>query len=158
MLDLTRGVQGIGGAMMFACSLALIVQEFPAHERGIAFGVYGAINSLSVAVGPILGAILTQEIGWQAIFFINVPIAIFALLILQRKVVNLPGPPAQIDWGGLVTFSSASSSPSSRHTRQQIRLDERADPRVLRDGDRAVRLHPDRAAAQVPNVRSRPIR
>ena len=47
MLDLTRGLQGVGGAMMFACALALIVQEFPAHERGIAFGVYGAVNSLS---------------------------------------------------------------------------------------------------------------
>jgi EmrB/QacA subfamily drug resistance transporter len=105
MLDLTRGLQGIGGAMMFACALALIVQEFPAHERGIAFGVYGAVNSLSVAVGPLLGAILTQEIGWQSIFFLNVPVGCFALWILLRKVVNLPGPPTKVDWGGLVTFS-----------------------------------------------------
>jgi EmrB/QacA subfamily drug resistance transporter len=105
MLDLTRGLQGIGGAMMFACALALIVQEFPAHERGIAFGVYGAVNSLSVAVGPILGAILTEEIGWQAIFFLNVPVGCIALYILLTKVVNLPGPPTKVDWGGLVTFS-----------------------------------------------------
>ncbi len=105
MLDLTRGLQGVGGAMMFACALALIVQEFPAHERGIAFGVYGGVNSLSVAVGPLLGAILTQEIGWQAIFFINVPVGLIALYILLTKVVNLPGPPTKIDWGGLVTFS-----------------------------------------------------
>jgi EmrB/QacA subfamily drug resistance transporter len=105
MLDLTRGLQGVGGAMMFACALALIVQEFPAHERGIAFGVYGGVNSLSVAVGPLLGALLTQEIGWQAIFFINVPVGLIALYILLRKVVNLPGPPTSIDWGGLVTFS-----------------------------------------------------
>ena len=105
MLDLTRGLQGVGGAMMFACALALIVQEFPAHERGIAFGVYGAVNSLAVAVGPILGAILTQEIGWQAIFLINVPVGFIALYILLRKVVNLPGPPTKVDWGGLVTFS-----------------------------------------------------
>jgi len=105
VLDLARGLQGIGGAIMFACSLALIVQEFPAGERGVAFGIYGAVNGLSIAVGPILGGLLTQGIGWQSIFYLNVPVAIVALVILQLKVVNLPGPPARIDWGGLITFS-----------------------------------------------------
>ncbi len=107
VLDFARGVQGIGGATMFACSLALIVQEFPAGERAMAFGVYGATNGLSVALGPIIGGVLVQSIGWQAIFYVNVPIAILAFVILQRKVVNLPGPPAQIDWGGLATFSAS---------------------------------------------------
>jgi MFS family permease len=105
VLDFARGVQGIGGATMFACSLALIVQEFPAGERALAFGLYGATNGLSVALGPIVGGVLVQGIGWQAIFYINVPIAIMAFVILQRKVVNLPGPPTAIDWPGLVTFS-----------------------------------------------------
>ena len=80
---------------MFACSLALIVQEFPAGERAVAFGLYGATNGLSVALGPILGGVLVQAFGWQAIFYVNVPIAIVAFVILQRKVVNLPGPPTQ---------------------------------------------------------------
>jgi EmrB/QacA subfamily drug resistance transporter len=106
-LDLTRGLQGIGAAMMAACALALIVQEFPAGERGVAFGIYGGVNSLSVAVGPLLGGLLTQAIGWQAIFFINVPVGIVALYVIRKKLVNLPGPPTSIDWGGLVTFSSA---------------------------------------------------
>jgi len=106
-LDFARGVQGIGGATMFACSLALIVQEFPAGERAMAFGIYGATNGLSVALGPIIGGVLVQSIGWQAIFYVNVPIAILAFVILQRKVVNLPGPPAEIDWGGLATFSAS---------------------------------------------------
>jgi MFS family permease len=52
-----------------------------------------------------VGGALVQGIGWQAIFYINVPIAIVAFVILQRKVVNLPGPPTAIDWPGLVTFS-----------------------------------------------------
>ena len=107
VLDFARGVQGIGGATMFACSLALIVQEFPAGERALAFGLYGATNGLSVALGPIVGGALVQGIGWQAIFYINVPIAIVAFVLLQRKVVNLPGPPTQIDWPGLASFSGA---------------------------------------------------
>jgi EmrB/QacA subfamily drug resistance transporter len=105
VLDFARGIQGIGGALMFACSLALIVQEFPAEERANAFGAYGATNSLSVALGPIIGGLLLQGIGWQAIFYVNVPIGIAALILLQRKVVNLPGPETSIDWGGLLTFS-----------------------------------------------------
>jgi EmrB/QacA subfamily drug resistance transporter len=105
VLDFARGVQGIGGATMFACSLALIVQEFPAGERALAFGLYGATNGLSVALGPIVGGLLVQGIGWQAIFYVNVPIAIAAFVILQRKVVNLPGPATKIDWPGLFTFS-----------------------------------------------------
>jgi EmrB/QacA subfamily drug resistance transporter len=105
VLDFARGAQGIGGAMMFACSLALIVQEFPAKERHVAFGAYGATNGISIALGPIIGGILVQAIGWQAIFYVNVPIGIAALILLERKVVNLPGPETTIDWGGLVTFT-----------------------------------------------------
>ncbi len=107
VLDFARGVQGIGGAMMFACSLALIVQEFPAGERAVAFGLYGAVSGLSVALGPIVGGVLVQGIGWQAIFYLNVPIAIIAFVVLHRKVVNLPGPANGIDWPGLFTFSGA---------------------------------------------------
>jgi EmrB/QacA subfamily drug resistance transporter len=106
-LDFARGVQGIGGAMMFACSLALIVQEFPAAERGIAFGVYGATNGVSIAVGPIIGGLLTQGFGWEAIFYVNIPIGLVLLAVIRRKLVNLPGPPSSIDWLGTVTFSGA---------------------------------------------------
>jgi EmrB/QacA subfamily drug resistance transporter len=107
VLDFARGVQGIGGATMFACALALIVQEFPAGERAVAFGLYGAVSGLSVALGPIVGGVLVQGIGWQAIFYLNVPIAIVAFVILQRKVVNLPGPATKVDWPGLFAFSGA---------------------------------------------------
>jgi EmrB/QacA subfamily drug resistance transporter len=107
VLDFARGVQGIGGATMFACALALIVQEFPAGERAVAFGLYGAVSGLSVALGPIVGGVLVQGIGWQAIFYLNVPIAIVAFVILQRRVVNLPGPATQVDWPGLFAFSGA---------------------------------------------------
>ncbi len=106
-LDFARGIQGMGGAMMFACSLALIVQEFPAAERGVAFGVYGAVNGVSIAVGPIIGGLLTEGFGWQSIFFVNIPIGAGLLFVIGRKLVNLPGPQASIDWLGTVTFSGA---------------------------------------------------
>jgi EmrB/QacA subfamily drug resistance transporter len=106
-LVMARGVQGIGGSIMFACSLALIVQEFPADQRAVAFGVYGAVNGLAIAVGPILGGILVQGIGWQSIFYANLPIAAIGFILLRLKVVNLPGPSTKIDYGGLLTFSSA---------------------------------------------------
>jgi EmrB/QacA subfamily drug resistance transporter len=107
LLDVFRGVQGIGAALMFSAALALIVQEFPPHERGIAFGVFGLVAGLAVALGPIIGGLLTDGFGWQAIFYINLPIGILGLVVTQRRLVNLPGPPTRIDWPGVVTFSGA---------------------------------------------------
>jgi MFS family permease len=92
---------------MYSCLLALIVQEFPANERAIAFGLYGAVSAISVALGPIIGGVVVQTLGWQSIFYLNVPIGILTLIILQMKVVNLPGPETTVDWLGLVTFSGA---------------------------------------------------
>ena len=75
-LILARGVQGIGGAGMFAVSLALISQEFHGRERGTAFGIWGATVGMAVAIGPLVGGALTTYAGWRWIFFINVPIGI----------------------------------------------------------------------------------
>src|SRR5437764_601524 len=71
-LNLARAVQGTGGAMMFATSLALIAQAFHGKERGIAFGVYGGTIGAAVAVGPVIGGLLTSAISWEWIFFVNV--------------------------------------------------------------------------------------
>ena len=107
VLAFARGLQGIGGAVMYGCLLALIVQEFPAKERAMAFGLYGAVNGLAVALGPIIGGVLVQGLGWQSIFYLNVPIGVAALIVIHLKVVNLPGPETTVDWPGLVTFSGA---------------------------------------------------
>jgi len=108
-LNLTRALQGVGGAVMFAVSLALVAQEFDAgRERGMAMGVYGATIGVAVAVGPLVGGALTQGLGWESIFFLNVPIGIAAIVITQTKLRETRDPNASsIDWGGLVTFSSA---------------------------------------------------
>ena len=81
-LNIARGVQGIGGAAMFAVSLALIAQEFPAgRERGMAMGVYGATIGLAVAFGPLVGGAVVDSLGWEWIFFLNVPIGVAAIAI-----------------------------------------------------------------------------
>jgi EmrB/QacA subfamily drug resistance transporter len=108
-LNLARALQGVGGAVMFAVSLALVAQEFkPGRERGTAMGVYGATIGVSVAVGPLVGGALTDSLGWESIFFVNVPIGIAAIAITFAKLRESRDPNASsVDWGGLVTFSTA---------------------------------------------------
>jgi EmrB/QacA subfamily drug resistance transporter len=107
MLNLARGLQGTGGAMMFATSLALIAQEFPPNERGTAFGIWGATTGFAVAVGPLVGGALTDGLGWEWIFLVNVPVGLItAVVTLMRVPGSTRDPSARVDWGGLVTFSS----------------------------------------------------
>jgi EmrB/QacA subfamily drug resistance transporter len=108
-LNLARGLQGVGGAVMFAVSLALVAQEFPSGpERGMAMGIYGGTIGIAVAVGPLLGGLLTDGLGWQSVFLINVPIGLAAIAVTYWKLAESRDPNAtRIDWGGLVTFSTA---------------------------------------------------
>ncbi len=75
-LNLARGFQGVGGAIMFAVSLAILSQEFHGKERGTAFGIWGATIGAAVAIGPLVGGALTTWLGWRWIFFVNLPIGI----------------------------------------------------------------------------------
>src|SRR5207248_10855008 len=107
-LNLARAVQGTGGAMMFATSLALIAQAFHGKERGIAFGVFGGVIGAAVAVGPVVGGVITSGIGWEWIFFVNVPIGVAAVGLTLRQVQESRDPNATgVDWLGLITFSGA---------------------------------------------------
>jgi EmrB/QacA subfamily drug resistance transporter len=106
VLNLARGLQGVGGAAMFATSLALIAQEFQGKERGTAIGAWGATIGGAVAVGPLIGGALTEGLGWEWIFFVNVPIGAAAILLTVTKLANLKAPdPSPIDWPGLAAFS-----------------------------------------------------
>ena len=79
-------MQGIGGAAMFAVSLALVAQEFAAgRERATAMGVYGATIGVAVAVGPLVGGDSTDALGWRWVFFLNVPIGIAAIAADLRQ-------------------------------------------------------------------------
>ena len=108
-LNLARGLQGVGGAIMFAVSLALVAQEFPSGpERGMAMGIYGGTIGIAVAIGPLVGGVLTDSLGWESVFLLNVPIGIAAIAVTYWKVAESRDPNAtRIDWGGLVTFSTA---------------------------------------------------
>jgi EmrB/QacA subfamily drug resistance transporter len=108
-LNLARALQGVGGAAMFAVSLALVAQEFPAgRERGMAMGLYGATIGVAVAIGPLLGGALTDSLGWESIFYLNVPIGLAALAVTRLKLRESRDPHAtRVDWAGVASFSGA---------------------------------------------------
>src|SRR5580692_1214004 len=108
MLNLARGAQGVGGAIMFATSLALIASAFQGRERGTAFGIYGAVIGGAVAVGPLIGGALTSGLGWRWIFFVNVPVGVVAIfLTLTRVQESKEANERRLDWIGFVSFSAA---------------------------------------------------
>jgi EmrB/QacA subfamily drug resistance transporter len=106
-LNVSRAVQGVGGAAMFAVSLALVAQEFPAgRERGTAMGLYGATIGIAVAIGPLVGGAITTALGWRWVFFLNVPIGVAAIAVTYAKLRESRDPNARpIDWLGLATLS-----------------------------------------------------
>ena len=111
MLQLSRGLQGVGGAIMFAVSLALLADAFRGKDRGIAFGGWGTITGLAVAIGPLLGGALTSGLSWRWIFFVNVPLGIVAVVISMLRVSESRAPQASgPDWPGFVIFTVALSS------------------------------------------------
>jgi EmrB/QacA subfamily drug resistance transporter len=111
MLQLSRGLQGVGGAIMFSVSLALLAGAFRGKDRGVAFGVWGAITGLAVAIGPLLGGALTSGLSWRWIFFVNLPIGIAAVVIVALRVGEARAPHARRpDWAGFVLFTVALAS------------------------------------------------
>jgi EmrB/QacA subfamily drug resistance transporter len=108
LLNLARGLQGVGGAAMFATSLALIAQEFQGRDRATAFGVWGATIGGAVAIGPLVGGVLTEHFGWEWVFFVNAPIGVAAIVLTERKLANVVAQDAApVDVPGVVTFASA---------------------------------------------------
>jgi EmrB/QacA subfamily drug resistance transporter len=108
VLNVSRAIQGVGGAAMFAVSLALVAQEFEGAERARAMGIYGGTIGIAVAVGPLVGGALTDALGWESVFYLNVPIGLAATAVAVTKLRETRDPQAtRIDWAGLVTFSGA---------------------------------------------------
>ncbi|MFG2822526.1 MFS transporter [Kitasatospora sp. NPDC048365] len=96
-----RAAQGVGGAAMMTSTTALIGAAYRGRERGVAFGVWGAVNGAAAAVGPVLGGLLTDGFGWRSIFLVNVPVAAAAVLLTRATV------PAQASRAGGGRFDLA---------------------------------------------------
>jgi EmrB/QacA subfamily drug resistance transporter len=80
LLIAARAIQSIGGAIQYPAGLALLLPAFPVERRQMAIGIWGAMGALAASVGPSLGAVLVNALGWRSIFGINVPVAIIALI------------------------------------------------------------------------------
>jgi EmrB/QacA subfamily drug resistance transporter len=100
-----RIVQGAGAALMNPATLSIISATFPPRQRGMAIGIWAGVSALALAIGPLVGGLLTQHVGWNWIFYVNVPVGILAivaslLLIEESRDTSLE---QRLDLPGLLT-------------------------------------------------------
>ncbi|MDH6135408.1 EmrB/QacA subfamily drug resistance transporter [Kitasatospora sp. MAA4] len=106
-----RGLQGIGGAAMYATTMALLSSSYQGRDRGIAFGVWGAVNGAAAAAGPVLGGLLTQHLDWRWIFYVNLPVSALAVFVTLRYVGESRNPHAKgVDVPGMAAFTLAAGA------------------------------------------------
>jgi EmrB/QacA subfamily drug resistance transporter len=101
-----RAVQGLGGAAVLPLSLTILTAAFPVRRRGMIVGVYGGLAGLAVAIGPLVGGVVTEGLDWHWIFWVNVPIGVAASLLSLRLLPESYGPPARIDLPGVTLVSA----------------------------------------------------
>ena len=155
-LIVSRGVQGIGGAVLFATSLALLAEEFEGRQRGTAFGIWGATIGGAVAIGPLVGGVLTDGLGWEWIFLVNVPVGLAAIALTLARVPESSDPEARVDRRPRRDhLLHRPVLPDLRdRARQRRGLGKHADRvAVRRLGGAAGRLCRDRAARQGAHAR-----
>ncbi|MGD0811457.1 MAG: MFS transporter [Acidimicrobiales bacterium] len=105
-LIVTRGLQGVGAAIASPTALSLVATNFPeGQQRNRAMGVYAAMSASGLAIGMLLGGVLTSYASWRWIFFINVPIAAAGLVLAPRALKESPGRPGHLDAPGAVTVT-----------------------------------------------------
>jgi EmrB/QacA subfamily drug resistance transporter len=102
-----RAVQGAGAATIIPMALALLNGAFPPARRGWAIGIYGGVTGLAAVAGPVLGGAVTQGLGWQWIFWLNVPIALAAVPLVLSRLSEAKGPGGAVDLPGLVLITAA---------------------------------------------------
>jgi EmrB/QacA subfamily drug resistance transporter len=100
-----RIVQGVGAALMNPATLSIIAATFPPHQRGMAIGIWAGVSALALAIGPLVGGLLTQHLDWSWIFFVNVPIGILAIVASFVLIPESKDESAEqrLDLPGLVT-------------------------------------------------------
>ncbi|KQW17744.1 MFS transporter [Streptomyces sp. Root369] len=100
-----RAVQGVGAAIMMPLTLTLLTAAVPAARRGMAYGIWGAVNGLAVASGPLIGGSLTEHISWQWIFWLNVPLGVALLPLARLRLAESHGTGARLDIPGTLLAS-----------------------------------------------------
>lgn len=106
-----RVVQGIGGAAMFATTLSLLHSTYTGRDRGIAFGVWGAVSGAAAGIGVVLGGVLTEALSWRWIFFVNLPIAVLAIaLTVSVFPASVRRADKAVDVPGMLAFATAATA------------------------------------------------
>ncbi len=106
-----RAAQGVGGAAMLATTFPLLNKAYAGRDRGIAYGLWGAVAGASAAIGPVLGGLLVEWISWRWVFFVNLPVSIAALALCFRSLAPDAGAPTwKVDVPGAATFTLAAGS------------------------------------------------
>ena len=100
-----RAVQGVGAAVMMPLTLTLLTAAVPVAKRGMAYGIWGAVNGLAVASGPLVGGTLTEHISWQWIFWLNVPLGLALLPLARLRLAESHGTGAPLDVPGTLLAS-----------------------------------------------------
>ena len=106
-----RFLQGLGGAAMFATTVAILNVAYTGRDRGVAFGVWGAVNGAAAAAGPIAGGLLTEHFGWRWIFLVNLPISLLAVWFTVRGIQESRGRAGtRLDLPGTVLFTVSAAA------------------------------------------------
>src|SRR4051812_44441935 len=106
-LVISRAIQGIGAAFMMPATLSIVTNAFPAAERGRAIGTWAGVSALALAMGPVVGGFLTEQVSWRAIFFLNLPVAALAILVSLAAVRESRDQtvPRAVDLAGVATLT-----------------------------------------------------
>lgn len=106
MLIAARAAQGAGAAVLLPLSLTLLSAAVPAERRGMAFGIWGAVNGLAVASGPLVGGAVTEHLSWQWIFWLNVPIGLLLIPLAYLRLRESRGEAKRLDLLGTALASA----------------------------------------------------
>jgi EmrB/QacA subfamily drug resistance transporter len=109
MLIGSRAIQGVGAALMMPATLSIITHAFPAAERGKAIGTWAGVSALALSIGPVVGGFLTEYVSWRAIFFINLPVAVGAVVATVFAVTESRDETVdrRVDYPGVVSLTAA---------------------------------------------------
>jgi EmrB/QacA subfamily drug resistance transporter len=108
-LIIARGVQGVGGAAMFATTIALLNVSYSGRDRGTAYGVWGAVSGAGAGAGVVIGGILTDLLSWHWVFLVNLPISVIAIGMSLVVFTDGPRNRVQLDVLGIITFTAAAA-------------------------------------------------